>query len=491
MLFKKRAIPNCLLSLSFLIPYNGLAQNVCLQKVSTEYAKGGNLCDGPSPTSYRVIYKNICTKKIDIVFALQETSKHWVRFEKDNVNPNDTMTGFVCSYTGKSQTYFRESGDKSEFPSYREMNKEYYELNGIKLNGNATTIYAKLYVILKDDARIAWENTKSNGDNSTVNTFLTDRYGVGNLIVDLNKDVSINLGKFKILEEAKKVAIFRGGKEFQFDVIKNVKGEYGFKITKENAKVLLMTTTNLDNFAVKLLVGDKVKEPLANQKVFYQNRDGEKKSAITDQFGDFNMKKINVSDKVEIELEKSGQLENIQKVFIASTGGIVMSEMKRSANGEFKYDMLPQIISEMEQLYDDEDDPYLKIREFKESKTEKEITIHDNILYDRGSAEVNATAAKSLDELVQVLKDNPDLNVFLISHTDARGDDASNMSLSEKRAKNSVKYIVSKGIPASRVAGKGEGETMIANRCGNGISCSEQEHAANRRTEFKFIKNKF
>ena len=62
------------------------------------------------------------------------------------------------------------------------------------------------------------------------------------------------------------------------------------------------------------------------------------------------------------------------------------------------------------------------------------------------------------------------------------------MELSSKRANTAVNYIIKNGIPENRISGKGYGETQLINNCGNGIVCSEEEHAKNRRTEFKVSK---
>jgi outer membrane protein OmpA-like peptidoglycan-associated protein len=97
--------------------------------------------------------------------------------------------------------------------------------------------------------------------------------------------------------------------------------------------------------------------------------------------------------------------------------------------------------------------------------------------------------------VIKILNKYPNLVLEISSHTDSKGDDASNMQLSEKRALAVVNYIisnsiniVSNGIDKKRVSGKGYGETKILNRCKNGIECNENEHKENRRTEFKFIK---
>ncbi|HRD40691.1 MAG TPA: OmpA family protein, partial [Bacteroidia bacterium] len=83
----------------------------------------------------------------------------------------------------------------------------------------------------------------------------------------------------------------------------------------------------------------------------------------------------------------------------------------------------------------------------------------------------------------------PGVKLEVISHTDSRGDDASNLALSEKRSKAVVDYLASKGIDNSRLTPTGKGEAQIKNRCLNGVECSDKEHELNRRTEFNFLKN--
>ncbi len=109
-----------------------------------------------------------------------------------------------------------------------------------------------------------------------------------------------------------------------------------------------------------------------------------------------------------------------------------------------------------------------------------------NIYYDKNSARIKTAAKKVLDQLIVLLKDNPTLLVELGSHTDARGKDAYNMRLSEKRAEAAVNYIIKKGeIDSIRIQAKGYGESQIVNHCKNGVKCDESEHVKNRRTELK------
>ena len=91
------------------------------------------------------------------------------------------------------------------------------------------------------------------------------------------------------------------------------------------------------------------------------------------------------------------------------------------------------------------------------------------------------------------MNDNPDLVIELGSHTDCRASRSYNRSLSSRRAKSSAKYISSRITTPKRIYGKGYGESKLVNDCGCEGSvtsdCSEEEHQANRRTEFKIVKN--
>lgn len=111
----------------------------------------------------------------------------------------------------------------------------------------------------------------------------------------------------------------------------------------------------------------------------------------------------------------------------------------------------------------------------------------DNILWDLASHKVNSGSKAELDKVVQYMNDYPTMMIELSSHTDCRGGNPYNMSLSQRRAASAVKYIVSRGIPTNRILSKGYGETLLKNRCADGVDCSEEEHQVNRRTEFKIL----
>ncbi|WP_426484746.1 OmpA family protein [Flavobacterium sp. 2] len=106
------------------------------------------------------------------------------------------------------------------------------------------------------------------------------------------------------------------------------------------------------------------------------------------------------------------------------------------------------------------------------------------IYFDYNGFKIRESSKVELDKVVALLKERPSLLLTVNSHTDSRGRDEFNMKLSENRAKSTVDYIVAHGIDASRVSGKGYGETRLINRCSNGVNCTEAEHQLNRRSEF-------
>lgn len=114
------------------------------------------------------------------------------------------------------------------------------------------------------------------------------------------------------------------------------------------------------------------------------------------------------------------------------------------------------------------------------------------IYFDLDKSNIRPDAAAELDKIVTIMNENPNIVIELGSHTDCRASKSYNMSLSDRRAKSSAKYIQARIDNPKRIYGKGFGESQLVNDCGcegDVVSdCSEEEHQANRRTEFKIVK---
>lgn len=105
----------------------------------------------------------------------------------------------------------------------------------------------------------------------------------------------------------------------------------------------------------------------------------------------------------------------------------------------------------------------------------------DAIEFASGSSELTAKSKGTLDQLALLLEKNASNTITLSAHTDSDGDDAKNLELSQKRAEACVSYLLSKGIKAERITGKGFGETQpVAD------NATKEGKQKNRRTEFDF-----
>jgi len=111
----------------------------------------------------------------------------------------------------------------------------------------------------------------------------------------------------------------------------------------------------------------------------------------------------------------------------------------------------------------------------------------NNIYFDFDKSNIRADAAKELDKLVNLMKNEyPELVIEIGSHTDFRGSNQYNEALSQRRAKSTYEYLVSKGISQERIqAYKGYGETKPAIACDR---CTSTEHQLNRRSMFSVVK---
>jgi outer membrane protein OmpA-like peptidoglycan-associated protein len=105
-----------------------------------------------------------------------------------------------------------------------------------------------------------------------------------------------------------------------------------------------------------------------------------------------------------------------------------------------------------------------------------------NIFFDAGKYNLKSESGAELDEVVQLMKDNPTLKIQINGHTDNSGKAADNILLSENRAKSVTAYLVTRGIAAARLSYKGYGDTLpVAD------NSTPEGRAKNRRTELTVI----
>ncbi len=138
----------------------------------------------------------------------------------------------------------------------------------------------------------------------------------------------------------------------------------------------------------------------------------------------------------------------------------------------------------------------------------------DNIFYEFAKATLTPESTASLDELVKLLENNPNVTIELSAHCDFRGSDKYNEKLSQKRAEAVVNYLIEHGIEAERLTAKGYGESrpktvlkkltekypflkendVLNEQFINALSGEEEQeicHQLNRRTEFQVLRTTY
>jgi outer membrane protein OmpA-like peptidoglycan-associated protein/tetratricopeptide (TPR) repeat protein len=126
-------------------------------------------------------------------------------------------------------------------------------------------------------------------------------------------------------------------------------------------------------------------------------------------------------------------------------------------------------------------------------KKVKPVTVGDDlakafgikiIYFDLDKWNIREDAALELEKILDVMKQYPNMKIDVRSHTDSRQTFKYNEKLSDRRAKSTVAWLVENGVDATRLTGKGYGETQLVNKCADNVECTEEEHQANRRSEF-------
>ena len=116
---------------------------------------------------------------------------------------------------------------------------------------------------------------------------------------------------------------------------------------------------------------------------------------------------------------------------------------------------------------------------------DKLMIVIENIYFDFAKYSIKEESHVSLNKIVKVLNEYPEMKIAINAHTDNKGKDSYNLNLSKKRAAKAVTYIESKGINKNRLQSKGYGESKPLIDCKN--NCSEDELQSNRRIEFVIL----
>ena len=106
------------------------------------------------------------------------------------------------------------------------------------------------------------------------------------------------------------------------------------------------------------------------------------------------------------------------------------------------------------------------------------------IYFDFDKSNIREQAALDLEKILDVLNQNPTMKLDIRSHTDSRGTFKYNEALSERRVKSTIGWLIKNGVNSDRLTGRGYGENQLVNKCSDNVTCTEEEHQLNRRSEF-------
>lgn len=290
-------------------------------------------------------------------------------------------------------------------------------------------------------------------------------------------------GAFEFTVDADQKFVLAGNKEKYFEG-KNKASTF----TEKDIVMSDLTLVKDPGLAMYLLVTEKQsKLPIDGVKMTIKdNLTGASEIQTTSAAGDYLKplldKKLNDKGSYDITLEKTGYLSKTVTY-------------NNTFNKEGQYDVHAALDLSMDKIEVGGD-------------LSKIIDINP-IYFDLNKSKIRPDAAIELDKIVKVMNENPNMVIELGSHTDSRGSNASNLSLSDRRAKSSAAYVKQRITNPERIYGKGFGEStpnkVDASADGGAVNqiltepfinafkssnrkAFDKYHQYNRRTEFVIIK---
>lgn len=333
----------------------------------------------------------------------------------------------------------------------------------------------------------------TNKFGDIVETTTTNEFGgfaFRKLPGDQNYMISLEDSDISLPANTKVILTNKSGKEIKSFLTGN--GKFKFNVLASEKVMLSDLDVEDADLRMELFgyIYDQDKKPFGNAKLTLFNPNYQINQTITtDANGKFSFKnlKANLEYLFDVDITDP-RLETLKKLFIADAKGRIYKQLLKTAQGKFEFKVLSADKVAMGEF--SADDPWLQVLEMK-NKAKKDsvstITIIENVYYAFGDYKFDAAAQKVLDKVVTVMQSNPNLIVELSSHTDSRSSDEFNLALSQKRAKTAVDYMIGRGIDKKRLKAVGYGETKLLNKCANGVECTDEEHAKNRRSEFKIV----
>lgn len=403
---------------------------------------------------------------------------------------SDFNEGSMTFTKNEKTVYFTHTSEKSEnFKLYKstldvEIQGYWKDVEEVKITDDAYSVETPFFNII--DSKLYFSSNMPGGYGGYdlyVATVKED--GMIENIVNLGPEINSSFDeKYPYLTPENKYIyfsstghnsiggydVFRGSLANQnYTNIKNLgsslnteKDEIGYiLINKNQGYISINKTDDKENFDVYRFDIDYQEQQL-NLKVVENNSKVKLPNAkviITDEFGQ-KIKETKTDEKGEIKLT------------IDPLTAYTVSTEKEGYNGNIN-----TLSTSTENKFVSE------VINLKQKKAEiiDNAIVMENIFFDFNKTTIKEESQLSLNKIVAVLSEIPDMTININAHTDNKGSEKYNLALSEKRAKSTYEFLISKGVDKSRLDYKGYGESQPLHDCQN---CTEIQDTENRRVEF-------
>ncbi len=161
--------------------------------------------------------------------------------------------------------------------------------------------------------------------------------------------------------------------------------------------------------------------------------------------------------------------------------------------GDYKFSILPDNKYKVSALKEGflPDDFVINTKNIYKGKLLNDMVLEEEflekfvVLFDFNKKDIKESFKKDLNKMIADLKRAPKATLNIAAHADTQGEKNYNLKLSNARAKELVQYFTKAGISAKRIEAIGFGEELILNQCSDGVECTDEDHALNRRAELK------
>jgi len=250
--------------------------------------------------------------------------------------------------------------------------------------------------------------------------------------------------------------------------------------------------TGADDFAFFINSDDKTG-------YFSSNREGGKGNDDIYSFAAYECKQTVIG---VVRDTKTQELLDGATVQIINDAGKIIQELTTGSDGSYTYEIecnktysilgsKPDYKDDLKKLIAGSENNFVnKVNLNLTPLVDYDQIVINPIFFDFDKWNIRTDAKYELENIVSVMREHPNMHIYIESHTDSRGNDSYNMKLSDRRAKSTRDYLLSRNIAPERIESAiGYGESQLLNECSNGVRCSKEKHQLNRRSYFYIVKD--